>query len=324
MKVAMILMMMKAKEVSKKNFNSNLHSHLKLNFNYMPISQTTSGTYIGYTLGDGTPTLYFEGGRYTQVHTNPENVGWHPIVGDHYQANISAATRDSFRILDTDTEEEIEAKQAIKADLVDQLVDGTLVESPDPNGKLLEVSVVGGVDIPHVSRGRLIRVGDPAFDPTYDAHYARSVLTDGYVAQNSRDRLLRPLERVQDQIQNELDAAIEDGLTPSAEFEAAFDDLVQSYQAARDAVSTGDFEGASKILADASTRLQTTLHEQVDAMNANELGLLTDSVNLLDQVANNSKCISDDDAAGYEADDEGGDDSDPDDDDDGAHPEEEL
>ena len=53
------------------------------------ISDEETGAYLGYTLGDTAPTLYFERGHFTQVHKNASDVGWHPNTGDrHYIKNI--------------------------------------------------------------------------------------------------------------------------------------------------------------------------------------------------------------------------------------------
>ncbi len=43
------------------------------------VSPISTGDLVGYTEGEENyPTLYYENGRYTVAHKNPENVGWHP------------------------------------------------------------------------------------------------------------------------------------------------------------------------------------------------------------------------------------------------------
>jgi hypothetical protein len=58
----------------------------------MAIANSADFTYVGYTLGGTDPTLYFNEGRYTQVHANATNIGWHPRGNRTCtRINISAA-----------------------------------------------------------------------------------------------------------------------------------------------------------------------------------------------------------------------------------------
>lgn len=275
----------------------------------MPI--TRSGKYIGYTIGGAHPTLYFEEGRYTQVHTNPENVGWHPVIGDQYQVNISSADYASIRVRSTDDASVVAAKKAAKKALVEDVLDGSVADSADPAGRLFEVSEINGtVTSTHTSRARLIRVGDAGFNPAFDEHYAQQVLDNGSVAKNSTDSLLKPIRKIMMQIEE----AVTDGrITPSEDFQETVQAIDQAYQDAYDAIRYGDFFTAGKILAKASQQAQDSLEAEESTLRGLESRALDASIKALDQVSKNSHAISEENFEdGYEADDEGGYDSDDD------------
>jgi hypothetical protein len=60
------------------------------------IEEDDTGAYVGYTHGGEAPTFYFENGRLTQTHPNPNNVGWHPNRGDrHFIKNIRTDSRSA-------------------------------------------------------------------------------------------------------------------------------------------------------------------------------------------------------------------------------------
>lgn len=65
----------------------------------LPTAPDEIGAYIGYTQSDASqlPTLYFEKGRYTQEHDDPDNIGWHPFNSDkHIARNISSEAGDKL------------------------------------------------------------------------------------------------------------------------------------------------------------------------------------------------------------------------------------
>lgn len=138
-------------------------------------------TYEGYTLGGSEPTLYFKEGRYTQVHDNPDNIGWHPISnGDKcIRQNINnQGVERIMEIPEDDAEENIFAQEVLKGKYTPQGTEqATLCELYTADDKNFSI---------HVSRSKFIRTSDSDFNTTYDQAYAREVLKNGKLAPNEQ------------------------------------------------------------------------------------------------------------------------------------------
>jgi hypothetical protein len=150
----------------------------------MAIQQAESFTYIGYTLGGAKPTLYFKEGHYTQVHQVAENVGWHPNRHGKYTAvNVSRQFAESILLAKNFAE---------RAKLLKPYVNSAPPEDNSNTAHLLEYWTRGGeIATLHVSRGKLIKVGGPGFNPAYDAKYAYDVLLKGRIARNDYEAMLK-------------------------------------------------------------------------------------------------------------------------------------
>lgn len=149
----------------------------------MAINGSQNFTYEGYTLGSSLPTLYFAEGRYTQIHPQTDNIGWHPIrSGSKYRmANILKEAYDKYDELRSAKNED--GKNAFKAAFLQGKFDADIKDS---TSLLFECSSNdNGLSWQgHPSRGRFISIHDPSFDPTYNETYAKGVLSNGVIAPN--------------------------------------------------------------------------------------------------------------------------------------------
>jgi hypothetical protein len=140
----------------------------------MPIEGGAGFTYVGYTLGDIRPTLYFTQGRYTQVHGNADNVGWHPARPYHRGANISLADHTRYKDLSK------EDKRTFKADFLAGRLDSNAADA-----KLFECSSNDNRSWRgHRSRAKLIKPTDAGFNAAYNEAAAKAVLAAGVIAPN--------------------------------------------------------------------------------------------------------------------------------------------
>ena len=141
------------------------------------ISGGDSFTYIGYTHGGknsgARPTLYFKEGRYTQDHDEFTNRGWH-------------ATKPGMRYAFGNVSDGVLANIKTKTNL-NAFMSGGLRSTDTKGVRLFECyqNAKGETISTHVSRGRLIKVGEPDFDKQFDAAYAKKVLREGCYALNS-------------------------------------------------------------------------------------------------------------------------------------------
>jgi hypothetical protein len=137
-------------------------------------------TYIGYTYSDEKPTFYFAEGRYTQVHKNKLNEGWHPVKKNHRAANIKGTEAARFSAM----KEKGDMPGLEK--FVAQFLKGDF-DSDEKTAKYFEYSAEDEKNqIAHVSRGRLVKVGDADFHMGFDEKYAKDVLKTGKIAANEK------------------------------------------------------------------------------------------------------------------------------------------
>jgi len=144
----------------------------------MPIANYQNFTYRGYTLGGAQPTLYFDEGRYTQVHGTPANIGWHPSHTTHcIRVNITPAAAATFLQIPVDdlAGESAFGAQVVAGQHTDNTAAGVLCECYTNDNQNYTV---------HVSRGRFIILTDAAFNAAYDNAYAQGVLAAGVLAPN--------------------------------------------------------------------------------------------------------------------------------------------
>ena len=141
----------------------------------MPISKEESGDYVGYTLGDSKPTLYFQKGHYTQVHSDPRNIGWHPNgPGTHYGYNVAAKIAKDYLEYKID---EPEIAAGLKA--------GTIGVDDSSTAQYCEwVEHESKIKRFHISRSKQMKVGATGFSADYNATYAAAVMLAGVKAPN--------------------------------------------------------------------------------------------------------------------------------------------
>lgn len=140
------------------------------------------GAYMGYTMGQELPTLYFENGHYTQIHDEPENIGWHPNTGvRHFIKNVTEDAHAHYE----DNRGKWDRKQ--KTAYGKQIEQGDF-DAEEGEGMMMEGNVImsqGQEKIYlHPSRGRLITPNDPAFNPKFGKRYALKVIRTGIIAEN--------------------------------------------------------------------------------------------------------------------------------------------
>ncbi len=141
------------------------------------ISGYESFTYIGYTHGGAAsgarPTLYFKEGRYTQDHNEFTNIGWHPNrPGLNYAfGNVREDMVKSFQ----------------RHTNISAFMAGGCRSTDTTGVRLFEcyTNAKGEVVSTHVSRGRLVLVGDRDFNQEFNEAYARRVLYLGSYALNN-------------------------------------------------------------------------------------------------------------------------------------------
>lgn len=146
----------------------------------MPIEGYEKFTYLGYTLGGEKPTLYFKEGRYTQVHEDSDNVGWHPVNDKiHHQLNISPQeVHEIMKIPPRDPDEQKFCRKI----LIEKVITGDRTQS---TACLFECDMEStGFSNIHVSRGKLIDVGSTGFNMSFGEEYAKKVLSEGHIAKN--------------------------------------------------------------------------------------------------------------------------------------------
>ena len=153
-------------------------------------------TYIGYTESKGnhgSPTLYFKEGRYTQVHNNKKNIGWHPCSTDasvYRGANITptAHSESSLARKNEDTEPKKQIKEAfLRGELDSELADAKFFEVfKVGKGNPEDGSSWSG----HPSRARRLMVGFPDFNENYSEAYAKGILakTESKLAENEQPK----------------------------------------------------------------------------------------------------------------------------------------
>lgn len=140
-------------------------------------------TYEGYTLGSSKPTLYFKEGRYTQIHDDPNNVGWHPIPTGFKCIRQNINAQGLKRIMEIpegeSAEENLFALDVLK---------GVYTPRDTEESTLCELYTADNKDfIIHVSRSKLFKTGDGDFNATYNNAYAQEVLKNGDLAPNEKE-----------------------------------------------------------------------------------------------------------------------------------------
>lgn len=142
-----------------------------------------TGAYIGYTMGGDAPTFYFENGHFTQVHKNPENVGWHPNKSSrHFIKNITTSARNEY----TQNRKIWDRSEKTAFGLE---VESGLHDADEGNGMMVEGDVFTGQDgsekvYLHPSRGRLIKPTDE--DSEYSSKDAIAAASNGGLAKNAQ------------------------------------------------------------------------------------------------------------------------------------------
>ncbi|MEM6685124.1 MAG: hypothetical protein AAF617_04950 [Bacteroidota bacterium] len=159
----------------------------------MPVTLAQTGQYIGYTQAtkSQTPTLYFEKGRITQVHSNPANVGWHPLRYTHWYRGNFDLTGDNPVTVQTNIRFEVDAV-AFDVDPID-VVDrnGHPYHRKRNNTRLLEGvydAENNRLRVLHRSRSHLrFPGGNNGFDgDTYGEAYAQDAREQANLAANER------------------------------------------------------------------------------------------------------------------------------------------
>lgn len=100
-------------------------------------------------------------------------------------------------------------------------------------------------------------------------------------AEMQREVMTEAMDAQEEMIQNEISEQLNDGVTPTQEFENAFSDMETSFDNARSSISDGDFSSASETLSKASSDIETVIKEQGDNLAEWESSALSDSSDAL-------------------------------------------
>lgn len=170
------------------NMANNIQSKQSIQLFSTPIIQRVeadeTGAYIGYTMGGDAPTFYFENGHFTQVHSDSDNIGWHPNKGDrHFIKNIKEESRDEYeknrgvwdRNKKTKFGLEIESGKHDAKEGEGVMIEGD-IKVKDGNEKVYL----------HPSRGRFIKPTEK--DSKYSASDAISAASKGGLAKNEKKK----------------------------------------------------------------------------------------------------------------------------------------
>jgi len=91
-----------------------------------------------------------------------------------------------------------------------------------------------------------------------------------------------------DEINNQLN----DGYTPTSDFENAVGDAESAFGTARTQINTDDLTGASKTISDAGTSMQTTLEQSAAQMQTSEIEALTNSAKAVSTASDQADALT--------------------------------
>lgn len=142
----------------------------------MAINKLEAGEYIGYTSGDGKPTLYFENGHFSQVHDYENNIGWHSNGARHHFGNIGIAgqamLKQAYSITDN------KAFGAEIKNFVSKFELG-LLEAGVSEAVLCECYLNGKQFRAELSKSKLIKKNDIDYNKKINKAYVDEVLSNG-------------------------------------------------------------------------------------------------------------------------------------------------
>ncbi len=105
------------------------------------------------------------------------------------------------------------------------------------------------------------------------------------------DTMTQTMEETQQKIESEMTEQMEDGETPTPEFEEAVSDMQASFKEVQEDISKGKLSDASTKLSDASEKIEQTLEESSEAMEEWEQNSLKESSEAVDQAAQESDAL---------------------------------
>lgn len=122
-----------------------------------------------------------------------------------------------------------------------------------------------------------------------------SGVADGY-AQASRSQQRSVLEEAIDSeseaLESEISSQLEDGLTPTPEFETAVGDMTDSFREATQQIEDGNLAEGSTTMADAASSMQETLKQSAAEMQQSEVEALQDSADAVDTATSQADALS--------------------------------
>lgn len=120
-------------------------------------------------------------------------------------------------------------------------------------------------------------------------------VADGYSKTSTiqqKEVLTKTIDAEEESLGTEINDQLENGFTPTQEFENAVESAATSFDTARQQITDGNLSGASTTISEAGTSMQTTLNQNSESMQQSEVEALTSSKEALDTAGEQADALS--------------------------------
>jgi len=106
-----------------------------------------------------------------------------------------------------------------------------------------------------------------------------------------KETMEQSMKEQEDSINDQINEQIENGATPTPEFETAFDNMQQGFNDAKSSIESGDFKDASSKLSDATSGIETAIQTEQTQMDDWEVSALQESADALKETTESTEAL---------------------------------
>lgn len=120
-------------------------------------------------------------------------------------------------------------------------------------------------------------------------------VADGYsqtAETQQKDVLTKTINEESQTLENEINTQLEDGLTPTQEYENAVQETMDSFKSAQQQIDEGNLTDASTTMSDAATSMQQTIDQSAASMQQSEVDALSKSADAVDIATKQADAIN--------------------------------
>jgi hypothetical protein len=120
-------------------------------------------------------------------------------------------------------------------------------------------------------------------------------VADGYAKVSEaqqKDVLTETIDSESQTLSDEINTQLEDGLTPTQDFENAVTDTMDAFGTAQQQIDDGNLSDASSTISDAATSLQQTVDQSASQMQQSEVEALTNSADAVSNASDQADALS--------------------------------